>query len=182
MLARYEYLARTELFVKAAFYMAMAEQMTLQRLRRGPVLRAMLSRRHGILQACGIVRAGRRGEGLLNVNQAGTPVPTVDSQPRSVTYAVVRHPYGNGRPRPGDRSGLQDFLQELGDPARKVDALHRRGSTMAEVPTEQGGPILVIRDGWEQVREVRDSLDRISRRIAAWADRYEKQVEQSTEC
>ncbi|MFH9424991.1 hypothetical protein [Streptomyces sp. NPDC017529] len=53
---------------------------------------------------------------------------------------------------------------------------------MAEVPTEQGGPILVIRDGWDQVREVRDSLDRISRRIAAWADRYEEQAEQSTEC
>ncbi|MGW2598903.1 hypothetical protein [Streptomyces klenkii] len=186
--------AQTELAVKAAFHMAMAEPMALQRegFGRGQdddrgaatVLRAMLSRQRGILQAYEVVRAGRRGDGLPEVDETGTPVLTADGLPRSLTDAVVRHTYGGApAPVPETKVGFKAASRSWAGVRENVEALRREVSTMAEVPVEEAGPSLVTREGWDpaQVRSVRDSLDRISRRIAAWADRYEERAEESAE-
>ncbi|WP_158685006.1 hypothetical protein [Streptomyces sp. LaPpAH-108] len=186
--------AQTELAVKAAFYMAMAEPMALQREVFGvganddrgaaTVLRAMLSRRRGIRQAYEVVRSGRRGDALPEVDEAGTPVPTANGQPRSLTDAVVRHTYGGSpAPVPEARVGFKAASTSWATVRENVETLRRGVSTMERVPMEEDGPSLVIHEGWDpvQVREVRDSLDRVSRRIAAWADRYAERADESAE-
>ncbi|MET8828476.1 hypothetical protein ABZX40_22760 [Streptomyces sp. NPDC004610] len=187
--------AQTELAVKAAFHMAMAEPMALQREVFGgggddddrgaaTVLRAMLSRRHGVLQAYEIVRAGRGGGQLLEVDHTGAPVLADDGRPRSLTDAVVRHRYGGGpSPVPDHKVGFKAASMSWASVRESAETLRKSVSAMAAVPLEEDGPSLVTCDGWDpgQVREVRDALDRISRSIAAWADRYEERAQESVE-
>ncbi|MGM9468465.1 hypothetical protein [Streptomyces murinus] len=186
--------AQTELAVKAAFYMAMAEPMALQREVFGTganddrgaatVLRAMLSRRRGIFQAYEVVRAGRNGAGLPEVDETGAAVPTADGRHRSLTDAVVRHTYGGSpAPVPELKVGFKAASTSWASVRESVETLHVRVSAMAKVPVEEGGPSLVVHEGWDpvQVREVRESLDRISRRMADWADRHVDRTEELSE-
>ncbi|MEU6060335.1 hypothetical protein [Streptomyces sp. NPDC047097] len=183
--------AQTELAVKAAYRMAMAEPMALRREAFGgsgdddrgaaAVLRAMLSCRRGVLQAYEAVLAGRKGSRLPEVDETGTPVLTDGGRHRVLTDAVVRHTYGGGpAPVPEVTVGFKAAAMNWAGVRETAEALRRRVSAMAEVPLEEGGPGLVAQEGWDpgQVREVRESLDRSSRKIAAWADRHTERTEE----
>ncbi|MFI2210133.1 hypothetical protein [Streptomyces sp. NPDC020141] len=183
--------AQTELAVKAAYYMAMAEPMALQREVYGggededdrvaaTVLRAMLSRRRGIFQAYEAVRAGRAGERLHEVDESGGLLVTTDGRPRVLTDALVRHAYSGGPvPLEDSRVGGKAASVSWACVRESVDRLRRDVDGMAGVPVEEGGPSFVAQEGWDprQVKEVRDTLDRVSRRIAGWADRAEERAE-----
>ncbi|MEW2163475.1 hypothetical protein AB0912_10800 [Streptomyces sp. NPDC007084] len=183
--------AQTELVVKAAYYMAMAEPMALQREVFGggededdrgaaTVLRAMLSRRRGILQSYEIIRAGRAGERLREVDESGKPLVTAEGRPRDLTDALVRHTYSGGPvPLENAQVGVKAAATSWACVRETVDSLRKEVDGMAGVPAEEGGPSFVSQEGWDpsQVREVRDTLDRVSRRVAAWADRFEERAE-----
>ncbi|BBA99018.1 hypothetical protein RVR_5468 [Actinacidiphila reveromycinica] len=183
--------AQSELAVKAAYHMAMAEPMALQREVFGgndddddrgaaTVLRAMLSRRRGIAQAYEVIRAGRRGERLREVEEDGELLITAEGRPRELTDALVRHTYSGGpMPLEDARVGFKAASVSWACVRESVDRLRKDVSGMANVPVEDDGPSFVIQEGWEpaQVREVRDILDRVSRRVAAWADRFEERAE-----
>ncbi|MFD7514940.1 hypothetical protein ACFV85_09070 [Streptomyces niveus] len=183
--------AQTELAVKAAYHMAMAEPMALQREVFGggededdrgaaTVLRAMLSRRRGILQAYEVVRAGRAGERLHEVDESGGPLLTAEGWPRALTDALVRHAYSGGPvPLEDSRVGSKAASVSWACVRESVDRLRRDVDGMAGVPVEEGGASFVAQEGWapSQVKEVRDALDRVSRRIAGWADRAEERAE-----
>ncbi|WP_159393097.1 hypothetical protein [Streptomyces sp. SAT1] len=183
--------AQTELAVKAAYHMAMAEPMALQREVFGggededdrvaaTVLRAMLSRRRGILQAYEVVRAGRAGEDLREVDEGGNPLVTAEGRPRILTDALVRHTYSGGPvPLEDSRVGGKAASVSWACVRESVDRLRRDVDGMAGVPVEEGGPSFVAQEGWDptQVKEVREALDRVSRRIAGWADRAEERAE-----
>ncbi|MFF1416120.1 hypothetical protein [Streptomyces sp. NPDC058280] len=187
--------AQTELAVKAAYHMAMAEPMALQREVFGgsededdrgaaTVLRAMLSRRRGILQAYEVIRAGRRGEQLREVDEGGKPLVTAEGRPRDLTDALVRHTYSGGpAPLEDARVGFKAASMSWACVRESVERLRREVTGMADVPAEEGGPSFVGQEGWEpaQVREVRETLDRVSRRVAAWADRFEERAEAAAE-
>jgi hypothetical protein len=187
--------AQTELAVKAAYYMAMAEPMALQREVFGggededdrvaaTVLRAMLSRRRGIFQAYEVVRAGRMGIRLQEVDENGRLVNTQDGRPRDLTDALVRHTYSGG-PAPLEEAhvGFKAASMSWAGVRESVEQLRRSVAEMAGVPVEEGGPSFVSQEGWEpsQVREIRESLDRISRKVAGWSDRYEERYEEQVE-
>jgi hypothetical protein len=179
--------AQTELAVKAAYYMAMAEPMALQREVFGggeeeddrgaaTVLRAMLSRQRGILQAYEVIRAGRRGERLREVDESGKPLVTAESRPRDLTDALVRHAYSGGpTPLEDAQVGFKAASISWASVRESVERLRKEVDGMEKVPVDEGGPSFVAQEGWEpsQVRELRDTLDRASRRVAAWADRFE---------
>ncbi|MEV0266935.1 hypothetical protein AB0I49_37130 [Streptomyces sp. NPDC050617] len=182
--------AQTELAVKAAYYMAMASPMALQREVFGgsddeddrgaaTVLRAMLSRRNGVLQAYEAIRAGRAGERLRQVDERGKPLVTAEGRTRDLTDALVRHTYSGGpSPLENARVGFKAASMSWAGVRESVDKLRREVEEMAAVPTEEGGPSYVSKEGWEpsQVREVRDTLDWVSRGVAAWGDRYVEQA------
>jgi hypothetical protein len=186
--------AQTELAVKAAYYMAMAEPMALQREVYGggededdrgaaTVLRAMLSQRRGILQAYEVIRAGRAGERLREVDESGKPLVTAGGRLRDLTDALVRHTYSGGPvPLEEARVGFKAASVSWASVRETVETLRRDVDGMAGVPVEEGGPSFVSQEGWDpsQVREVRDTLDRVSRRVAAWADLFEERAKTVT--
>ncbi|MBD0694728.1 hypothetical protein [Streptomyces sp. CBMA123] len=176
--------AQTELAVKAAYYMALAKPMALQReLFGGPddnddrtavaVLRAMLSRRRGVLQAYEIVRAGRLGLKLYEVDEDGL-VPRSSEGARELTNDRVRHTY-NGETLEKAASGFKAASLRWADVTVSVDRLKGAVDVLRTVPVDLGGASLVERDGWDslEVTALRSKLDRISRTLADWADRYD---------
>ncbi|WP_146055674.1 hypothetical protein [Streptomyces malaysiensis] len=178
-------IAQTELAVKAAYYMAVSEPMALQREVFGGsgdeddrtlpvVVRAMLSRRRGVFQAYEIVRAGRRGQKLYEVDEAGMLTLTAGGETRELSDSLVRHTY-NGEPLAEVASGFKAASLRWADVTTAVEALKKSVANMARVPIHVGGANLVERDGWEseQVSSLRSKLDRIDRTLADWADRYD---------
>jgi hypothetical protein len=179
--------AQTELAVKAAYHMAMAEPMALQREVFGgsdeeddrgaaTVLRAMLSRRRGVLQAYEVVRAARLNDRLREVDENGRPTRTAEGEVRELTDALVRHTY-SGVPVPLEKAltGFRAAAEHWAAVTGSAEALRRSVTAMAAVPMEEGGPSLVGRDGWEpsEVGALRQALDRIDRTVAGWADRFD---------
>ncbi|OKI00594.1 hypothetical protein A6A06_16595 [Streptomyces sp. CB02923] len=179
-------IAQTELAVKAAYHMSIAEPMGLQREvfggsgdedDRSPaaVLRAMLSRRRGVLQAYEVVRAGRLGQKLYEVDDDGALVITADGKPRELTDALVRHTY-NGEALARMTTGYKAASQCWAGVCASAENLKKSLASMQTVPDQEGGANLVDRDGWdsEEVSSLRRKLDRIDRTLADWADRYEE--------
>ncbi|MDQ1071884.1 hypothetical protein [Streptomyces canus] len=179
--------AQTELAVKACYYMAVADPMALQReVFGGPeheddrspatVLRAMLARTRGVHQAYEIVRAGRRGEPLLEVDEKGVPNRSAAGEVRELTDTLVRHTY-NGEPSTDvpQTTGHKAASLRWAEIRLKVEELTRAVAAMEAVPVDEGGRSLVQRDGWdtEQIKELRATLDRSDRKLATWADVHE---------
>lgn len=178
--------AQTELAVKAAYYMAIAEPMALRREVfggsededvRSPavVLRAMLSVPRGIVQAYHIVRAGRRGEPLLEVDESGDNV-LASGECRKLSDAVIRHQY-NGESIRVVNSGYPAASSQWGVIARDIGELESAVRRMANVPYESGSEqSLVSRVGWnrEQVAHERLRLDAISFALASWGHQYQE--------
>lgn len=180
--------AQTELAVKACYYMALAEPMALQREVYGgagheddrspaTVLRAMLSRSRGVYQAYEVVRAGRRGEPLHEVDEKGVPVLTAGGERRRLTDALVRHTY-NGEPATdvAQATGYQAASRRWAEVRVKAEELARAVMALEAVPVHEGGHSLVRLDGWDpaQIKELRDTLDRSDRKLGSWADTYEE--------
>ncbi|MFD5420739.1 hypothetical protein ACFWJT_22275 [Streptomyces sp. NPDC127069] len=177
--------AQTELAVKAAYYMATAEPMALQRegsgaardedgRTAGAVLRAMLSRPHGIVQAYEVVRAGRLRKPLLEVDADGAPVRTAEGTHRQLTDALLRHTY-NGEVLAVATAGLPAVRMRWAVVQTSVLHLKQAVQAMEAVPTHEGGVMTVVgREGWETkgIARVRGEMDWISRRLASWADTY----------
>ncbi|MEV5339540.1 hypothetical protein AB0K93_13775 [Streptomyces sp. NPDC052676] len=187
--------AQTELATKAAYYMAVADPMALQREvfggtayedDRSPatVLRAMLSRSRGVHQAYEVVRAGRRGETLYEVDEKGERVLTSGGEPRELTDTLVRHTY-NGEPSrtDGQSTGFAAASRRWAEVRAKVEEFTKAVDAMADVPVTEGGKSLVERDGWDaaQIAELRRKLDRSDRRLAAWADTHDLAKEAARE-
>ncbi|MEU9718087.1 hypothetical protein [Streptomyces sp. NPDC047976] len=182
--------AQTELAVKAAYYMVTAEPMALQSEGSGAarsedsrstvgVLRAMLSRQHGVVQAYEVVRAGRQGKALLEVDEEGAPVRTSVGAHRELTDALLRHTY-NGEVLATAASGLPAARSRWSAVRASLESLDQAVAAMAAVPVHEGGEATVVgREGWEaeEVDPVRARMDRISRRLASWADTYADQHE-----
>ncbi|MER5432029.1 hypothetical protein [Streptomyces sp. NPDC002588] len=179
--------AQTELAVKACYYMAVADPMALQREvfggtgyedDRSPatVLRAMLSRSRGVHQAYEVVRAGRRGERLYEVDEKGARVFSSGGEPRELTDALVRHAYnGESTTDFPSAAGFTAASRHWADVRAKVEELTKAVEAMAVIPVDEGGRSLVERDGWDdaQIAELRRRLDRSDRKLATWADTYD---------
>ncbi|WP_432097280.1 hypothetical protein [Streptomyces sp. bgisy100] len=182
--------AQTELAVKAAYYMVTADTMALQTEGSGAaraedsrstvgVLRAMLSQRRGIIQAYEVVRAGRRGGPLHEVDENGEAVRTTNGSYRELTDALIRHTY-NGEALATAAVGLPAARAQWSTVARSVENLNQAVRNMAAVPTYEGGDSLVRREGWDakEIDGARSHIDKISRRLAIWADRHRAQNEE----
>lgn len=176
--------AQTELAIKSAYYMAASEPMALQRELFGgtgeeddrsaaTVVRAMLSRRRGVLQAYRIVRAGRQEEPLFEVDENDEIVHT-SGHARILTNSVVRHTYNGENIREVD-AGASAASRQWGLIETTVEKLKKSIDEMKSIPIYSGGPSLIERDGWESnvVSVVRKKLDVIDRRLADWADRHD---------
>ncbi|MFD4396687.1 hypothetical protein [Kitasatospora sp. NPDC058478] len=176
--------AQTELAVKAAYHMAVAEPMALQREvfggsgdedDRSPasVLRAMLSCHRGVLQAYEVVRAGRQGDKLYEVGESGHRVVTAAGKDRELTDGLVRHAY-TGEPLAEAAAGYPAAAICWASVRNSVNSLQRNVKVMAAVPQQVGGRSQVEEEGWDpaEVVSLRGDLDRIDRNIARWADRH----------
>ncbi|MEU9163835.1 hypothetical protein AB0D29_26645 [Streptomyces sp. NPDC048424] len=177
--------AQTELAVKAAYYMVTAEPMALQTEGSGAarsedsrstvgVLRAMLSRQQGVNQAYEVVRAGRAGKPLLEVDEGGAPVRTAAGTRRELTDALVRHTY-NGEVLVAAASGIPAARARWAALAAIVHSLRPAVEGIEAVPAAEGaGGTVIGSEGWEpaEIDKARAQLDWISRRLASWSDRY----------
>ncbi|MFF6907257.1 hypothetical protein ACFY9Q_15075 [Streptomyces sp. NPDC012389] len=179
--------AQTELAIKAAYYMITADTMALQNEGSGAaraddsrsavgVLRAMLSQHRGVVQAYEVVRAGRLGRPLYEVDEDGTPIRTAEGGYRNLTDARVRQTY-NGEMLTEALVGIVAVRARWATVANSVENLRRAVDEMESVPADEGCGSLVKRDGWdpEQVEKARSSLDRTSRKLADWADLHNDQ-------
>ncbi|MBP8536858.1 hypothetical protein [Streptomyces sp. MK37H] len=179
--------SQTELAIKAAYYMATAEPMALQTEGSGAaravdsrstvgVLRAMLSERRGVIQAYEVVRAGREGRSLYEIDEDGAPLFTPDGGYRELTDALVRHTY-NGEALTEAVVGLPAARARWAAVTRSVQNLEQAMHDMASVPIHEGGDRLVKREGWhpQQIYMARRDLDKISRTLADWADQHHDQ-------
>lgn len=179
--------AQTELAVKASYYMVTAGTMALQTEGSGAaraqdsrsavgVLRAMLSQRRGVIQAYEVVRAGRLGRPLHEVDEDGAPIYTDDGGYRELTDALVRHTY-NGEALTEAVVGLPAARARWATVTKSVDNLRQAVSAMESVPAYEGGDSLVKREGWDppEVEKARRYLDKVSRTLADWADWYQEQ-------
>ncbi|PSJ29634.1 hypothetical protein B7P34_06115 [Streptosporangium nondiastaticum] len=175
-------IAQTELAVKAAYYMVTADTMALQTEGSGAaraedsrstvgVLRAMLSQQRGVIQAYEVVRAGRLGSPLHEVDEEGTPVRTAEGGYRELTDALVRHTY-NGETFTAAAAGLPAARARWATVTKSVENLGQAVQHMAAVPVYEGGESLVEREGWDvrAIEEVRSGIDKISRKLADWGD------------
>ncbi|MGW1324857.1 hypothetical protein ACWD64_20230 [Streptomyces antibioticus] len=184
--------AQTELAVKATYYMVTADTMALQTEGSGAaraqdsrstvgVLRAMLSQGRGVIQAYEVVRAGRLSRPLLEVNGDGEPICTEDGAYRELTDALVRHTY-NGEALTEAVVGLPAARARWAMVTKSVHNLRQAMSVMESVPVYEGGDSLVKREGWDppEIEKARRYLDRISRTLADWADRYHEQYDEQS--
>jgi hypothetical protein len=176
--------AQTELAVKAAYYMAVAEPMALQREifggegkddDRSPavVMRAMLSGRRGVLQSYAVVEAGRNGQPLLRTDDDGRIVQ-VGGDSHVLTDPWIRQTY-NGEVQREVDVGLQAANRSWAVIDTTVSNLKRAVDAMNSIPTHEGGVSIVSRDGWDSkvVREVRYRLDFLDRQLGTWGDRFD---------
>jgi hypothetical protein len=135
-----------------------------------------LARSRGVHQAYEIVRAGRRGEPLLEVDEKGVPNRSAAGEVRELTDTLVRHTY-NGEPSTDvpQTTGHKAASLRWAEIRLKVEELTRAVAAMEAVPVDEGGRSLVQRDGWdtEQIKELRATLDRSDRKLATWADVHE---------
>ncbi|MDP9164581.1 MAG: hypothetical protein M3O32_00670 [Actinomycetota bacterium] len=182
--------SQVELAIKASYYLALAEPMGLRREAVGRrddvapsdnralsvVLRAMVSSPRGCLQAHAVVVAGRAGEPLVEVDAKGKPVRTADGTARALTDERVRSTYGgapamsaatNGRAAAAAR--WAELVAAVADAADKTERLRA-------VLSAAGQPLLDT-SGWPEVEvgPVRDTLDRVSRRLGGWGDIWAEQ-------
>ncbi|MER7909940.1 hypothetical protein [Streptomyces sp. NPDC096068] len=176
-------IAQTELAVKAAYYMAFSEPMALQREvygggdedARGPVavLRAMLSSRRGVHQAYEIVRSGRQGEPLYEVDGRGIRTATSEGGYRPLTDALVRHTY-TGEPLDEAVVGYPGAAKCWSSVKGTVEVLQRKVRAMESVPGQSGNGYHLKSEGWrpEEIDSLRAELDRVDRKIASWSDRW----------
>jgi hypothetical protein len=187
--------AQVELATKAAYYMVVAEPMALRREGYGGdentvrdertlsvVLRAMLSRQRGVHQAYAVIRAGRSGESLFEVDEDGAPVMDARHRKRALTDDLVRATYTN-RPVTKATTGAAGAARRWAEIVDEIDRLQSAVDELEGVRSDRGNRFVDER-GWPdaQVRPMRDQLDRISRTLAAWADRYEEvQADQEEE-
>jgi hypothetical protein len=182
--------AQTELAVKAAYYMVTAGTMALQTEGSGAaraedsrsavgVLRAMLSRQRGVIQAYEVVRAGRLGWPLHEVDEDGAPIYTDDGQYRELTDALVRHTY-NGEALTEAAVGLPAARARWATVTKSVDNLRQAVSAMESVPAYEGGDSLIKREGWDppEIERARRYLDKVSRTLADWADWHREQSDE----
>lgn len=180
--------AQTELAVKAVYYMAASEPMALQRELfggtgdeddRSPavVMRAMLSRRRGVLQAYRVVKAGRASRPLIEVDDDGKTV-SIKGEPQLLTDDRVRYLY-NGEVLRDVAVGAAAAKRQWQVINAAVVKLKKTVDDMMLIPTHIGGSSIVQRDGWpaEPVRDARDKLDVVDRRLAGWAELFENKNE-----
>ncbi|MEV6961337.1 hypothetical protein AB0M97_19480 [Streptomyces sp. NPDC051207] len=180
-------MAQTELAVKASYYMVTAGTMALQTEGSGAaraqdsrsavgILRAMLSQRRGVIQAYKVVRAGRLGRPLHEVDEDGGPICTDDGGYRELTDALVRHTY-NGEALTEAVVGLPAARARWTTVTKSVDNLRQAVSAMESVPAYESGDSLVKREGWDppEIEKARRYLDKVSRTLADWADWYHEQ-------
>lgn len=180
--------AQTELAVKAIYYMAASEPMALQRELfggggdeddRSPavVMRAMLSRQRGVLQAYRVIKAGRTSRPLLEVDDDGKAV-RVKGELQLLTDDRVRHLY-NGEVLREVAVGAAAAKRQWQVINAAVISLKKAVDDMILIPAHVGGSSIVQRDGWpaETVRDVRDKLDVVDRRLAGWAELFDSKNE-----
>jgi hypothetical protein len=178
---------QVELATKAAYYMIVAEPMALRREgysgdndtsaddRTIPVvLRAMLTRRRGIYQAYAVIRNGRAQKPLIEVDDDGFPTTDRRGDQRVLTNELVRATYTNP-PLSRATSGAGGARRRWAEIENSIDGLERAVATMRKVKTEAGNQF-VDEQGWptDQIRRVRERLDRLSRILATWGDRHDE--------
>jgi len=181
--------AQIELATKAGYYMVLSDPMALQRERAGQresedkdirsphqVLRAMLQMPRGVHQAYSVVVAGRLGKSLLEVGNNGFPTMR-DGQHVVLTDELVRNTYaGRGRKPGRPTSGAAAASAAWDRLVLVVEQLDTAAKMMASVKGASGRPV-VKEDGWasDETRNVRNRLDRISRTLGQWEDRWDEQ-------
>ncbi len=176
--------AQIELAVKAAYYMATSDPMALQRERFGggdardvrsaaSVLRAMLSRTQGVYQAYSVIRAGRAGKPLPQVDKSGRP-KRVGGEIVELTDDHVRSTYTSAVSK-SVAYGIVAARQQWGVLNEQLEKLKQATDTMGDIPVTAGGTSLVSREGWDdkEVLDTRLKIDKISRMIGEWGDTYD---------
>ncbi|MGV9364973.1 hypothetical protein [Amycolatopsis sp. NPDC003731] len=177
--------AQTELAIKAAYYMAVSETMALQREvfggeddddDRSPavVMRAMLSRPRGVLQAYEVIRAGRAGEPLVVVDENGARLRD-DATALALTDDFVRQVY-NGEVSNNAQAGAAAAARQWAVIQKNIETLKKSVRVMDSIPVYAGGPSFTEREGWQTkvVEGARRVIDIIDRKLAGWGDRFEE--------
>lgn len=191
--------AQVELATKAAYYMILAEPMALRREagpsarardemepadQRSPsaVLTAMLATAHGVNQAYSIVEFGRERSPLWEIGADGQLKRGADGNPVVLTDEIIRATYGGKGPRQSAKTGLAAAEDRWDDVVENVKAVERSVAALAAVPNTAGRPY-IDEEGWPEaeIDPVRRKLDRISRRLANWQDRWVDRKEDGTE-
>jgi hypothetical protein len=177
--------AQTELAVKAAYYMIVAEPSALRREVAGRddddetderalsvVLRAMLNSERGIRQAYAVVKAGRSYGPLQLVSERGRFV-VHNGHRVTLTDSLVRSTF-TGAPHVGAPTvGAVAAGHAWTAVTRAVTTLQEAVKEMSEILDESGVPF-VENHGWTrtEVRDARDRIDVVDRRLGSWADRH----------
>jgi len=182
--------AQVELATKAAYYLILAEPMGLRREappsrrtgkdgepvdQRSPsaVLTAMLATRRGVTQAYAIVRDGRKGRPLREVDGTGVFLTDTDGNSVILTDERVRAAYGGRSPRPQATTGLAatedawtEFVRTLGPLEKATQKLSRiRSATGRRYLDEEGWPE-------DEIKPVRERIDLIVHKLRTWEQRW----------
>jgi len=184
--------AQTELAVKAAYYMIIADTMALRRegyasttaedgddvetddRSVAAVIGAMLSNTRGVHQAYSIVRAGRSGDPLLEVDDDGYLVEGSD-EPRVLTNEIVRNTYNN-EPMTHATHGAAGARRRWDELVTDIAQTEKATKTMAAVKVTAGSAQTWLEaNGWPltDVRNARERLDWVSRQLASWGDAHQ---------
>lgn len=176
--------AQIELAIKAAYYMATSEPMALQREIYGGgdddddrsltvVLRAMLSRTRGVIQAYNVIKWGREGKPLLQTNETGKVI-LENGKEQFLTDKFIRETY-SGQHVDIAATGIVAARQQWDRLVISVKETQKATKKLGEIPASDGGPAHVSRDGWDskEVLVVRKLLDKVDRTLGDWGDTFD---------
>lgn len=187
-----------ELLTKAAYYLVLAEPMALRREapptsrrldddpvdQRSPsaVLSAMISTVRGVHQAYEVVRQGRAGQPLWEVDARGKRTADEAGKPIVLTDELLRATYGGKRSGKTAKKGLAGAEVLWDEFIEQVDELELAMKRLQAVPSDSGRSH-IDEQGWpkDQVEEVRDRLDEIRHTLRSWRSRWDARQEPTDE-
>ncbi len=180
--------AQVELAVKAAYYLILANPMGLRREappnvhaedkesdNRSPsaVLTAMLSTGQGVLQAYEVIKCGRAGSPLWEVNEHGHRSSDADGNPVVLTNGRLRSTYGGKTVLRAPKSGAAAAEHQWDALEHSMTELERVMADLTAVQSPTGRSYL-DEHGWPstEIEAMRHRLDGVDHRLRGWQDRW----------
>ncbi len=180
--------AQTELAVKAAYYLILADPMGLRREappnvraqdeaadQRSPsaVLTAMLATKRGVQQAYHVIERGRMGDRLWEVDEQGRAVEDDHGNRVALTDQRLRSAYGGKRPLPLPATGMAAVEYHWQGLESAVTGVEKTVRDLASVPSATGRSYL-DEEGWpgDEIETMRGRLDTVDHQLHGWKDRW----------